>query len=125
MVFENRVWRKIFGPKRGEDGSWIKLPNDELHSLYSSHNIVRLIKSKRKRRAEHESRMGDGRGVYMVLVGRPEGKRPLRRPWHKWEDNINMDVRDIGIDGANWIRLAQDTVYWRAFVRKVMNLRVP
>jgi hypothetical protein len=84
-----------------------------------------MIKSRRIRWAGHVARMGDGRGVYMVLVGRPEGKRPLRRPWHKWEDNINMDVRDIGIDGANWIRLAQDTVYWRAFVRKVMNLRVP
>jgi hypothetical protein len=110
MVFENRVWRKIFGPKRGEDGSWIKLPNDELHSLYSSHNIVRLIKSKRKRRAEHESRMGDGRGVYRVLVVWHEGKRPLGRPRRRWEDNINMDLREIGIDVVNCIPLAQDRV---------------
>jgi hypothetical protein len=69
--------------------------------------------------------MGDGRGVYRVLVGRPERKRPLGKPRRRWEDNINMDLRDIGIDGANWIRLAQDRVRWRAFVSTVMNLRVP
>jgi hypothetical protein len=67
---------------------------------------------------------GEGRGAYRVLVGRPEGKRPLRRPRHRWEDNIRMDLREIGIDGANWIRLAQDRVQWRAFVNTVMNLRV-
>jgi hypothetical protein len=69
--------------------------------------------------------MGEGRGVYRVLVGRPEGKRPLRRPRRRWEDNINLDLREIGIDGANWIRLAQDRVQWRTFVNAVMNLRVP
>jgi hypothetical protein len=78
-VFENRVLR-IFGPKREEDGSWRKLHNDELQSLYSSPNIVRMIKSRRMRWAGHVARMGEGRGVYGVLVGRPEGKRPLRRP---------------------------------------------
>jgi hypothetical protein len=124
-VFENRMLRKIFGPKREEDGSWRKLHNDELHSLYSSLNIVRVIKSRRMRWAGHVARMWDGRGVYRVLVGRPEGKRPLGRPRHRLEDNIKMDLREIGIDGENWIQLAQDRVQWRAFVNTVMNLRVP
>jgi hypothetical protein len=66
-----------------------------------------------------------GRGVYRVLVGMPESKRPLGRPKHRWEDNIKIDRRDIGIDGANWIQLAQDRVQWRACVNTVMNLRVP
>jgi hypothetical protein len=102
-VFENRVVRMIFGPKREEDGSWIKLHNDELHSLYSSPNIVRVIKLRRLKWAGHVARMGEGRGVYRVLVGRSEGKRPLGRPRLRWEDNIKMDLREIGIDGANWI----------------------
>jgi hypothetical protein len=71
------------------------------------------------------ARMGEGRGVYRVLVERPEGKRPLGRPRRRWEDNIKMDLREIGIDGANWIRLAQDRVQWRVFVNTVMNPRVP
>jgi hypothetical protein len=90
-------------------GSWRKLHNDELHDLYSSPNIVMVIKSRRMRWAEHVARMDVGRSVY-------------RR---RWENNINMDLREIGIDGANWIRLAQDRVQWRAFVNTVMNLRVP
>jgi hypothetical protein len=69
--------------------------------------------------------MGEGRGVYRVLVGRPEGKRPLGRPWLRWEDNIKMDLKEIRIDVANWIRLAQDKVQWWVFVNTVMNLRVP
>jgi hypothetical protein len=100
------------------------LHNDELHSLYSSPNIVRVIKSRKMRWAGHVARM-EGRGVYRLLVGRPEGKRPLGRPRHRWEDNIQMDLREIGIDGANWIQLAQDRVQWRAFVDTMMNLRVP
>jgi hypothetical protein len=90
------VLRRTFGPKREEDGSWRKLHNDELHSLYSSPNIVRVIKSRRVRWAGHVARMGEGRGVYRVLVGRPEGKRPLGRPRRRWEDNIKMDLRGIG-----------------------------
>jgi hypothetical protein len=105
-VFENRMLRKIFGPKREEDGSWRKLYNDELHSLYSSPNIVGVIKLRRMRWAEHVGRMGDGRGFYRVLVGRPEGKKPLGRPKRRWEDYIKMDRREIGMDGANWIQLA-------------------
>jgi hypothetical protein len=89
-VFENRVLR-ICGPKREEDGSWRKINNDELHSLYSSSNIVRVIKSRRMRWAGHVARMGEGRGVYRVLVGRPESKRLLGIPRCRWEDNIEMD----------------------------------
>jgi hypothetical protein len=122
-VFENRVLRKIFEPKREEDGSWRKLHN-ECHSPYSSLNIVR-VKSRRTKWAGHMACMGEGRGVYMVLVGRSEGKRPLGRPRHRWEDNIEMDLREIGINGTNWIQLAQDRVQWRAFVNTVMNFRVP
>jgi hypothetical protein len=104
-VFENRVLRKIFGPKRGEDKSWRKLHNDELHSLYSSPNIVMAIKSRRMRWAEHVACMGEGRGIYRVLVGRPKSKRPLGRPRHRWENNIKLDLREIGINGVNWIRI--------------------
>jgi hypothetical protein len=119
------VLRKIFGPKREEDGSWRKLHNDELHSLYSSPNVVRVIKSRRMRWAGHVARIGEGRGVYRVLVRKLEGKRPLGRPRHRWEDNIKMYLRDIGIDGANWIRLDQDRVQWQDFVSTVMNLLFP
>jgi hypothetical protein len=124
-VFENRVLRRIFGPKREEDESWRKLHNDELHSLYSSLNIFGVIKSKRMRWAGHVARMGEGRGVYRILVGRPKGKRPLRRLRRRLEDNIKMDFREIGIDGSNWFQLARDRVQWRAFVKTVIDLRVP
>jgi hypothetical protein len=107
-VFENRALRRIFGPKREEDGSWRKFHNDELHNLYSSPNIVRVIKSRRMRWAGHVARMG--RGVYKVLVGRPEGKKPLGRRRRRWEDNIKIDLREIRIDEANWSQLAQDRV---------------
>jgi hypothetical protein len=123
--FENTVLRRIFGPKREEDGSWRKLHDDELHSLYSSPNIVRVITSRRMRSVGHVASMGERRCVYRVLVGKPEGKKPLGRRRHRWEDNIKLDLRDIGTDGANWIRLAQDRVQWRAFVNTVLNLRVP
>jgi hypothetical protein len=101
------------------------LHNDELHSLYSSLNIVRVIKSRGMRWAGHVARMGEGRGFYRILVGRPEGKRLLGRPRCMWENNNKMDLREIGIDGANWTQVAHDRVQWRAFVDTVMNLRVP
>jgi hypothetical protein len=123
-VFLRTVLR-IFGPKREVDGSWIKLHNDELHNLYSSPKIVRLIKSWRLRWAGHVARMGEGRCVYSVLVGRPKGKKPLERPRRRWKDNIRLDLREIRIDGANWIQLAQHRVQCRAFVNTVMDLRVP
>jgi hypothetical protein len=124
-VFEKRVLRRILGPKREEDRLWRKLHNDRLHSLYSSPIIVRVIKSRRMRWAGHVIHMGEGRGVYRTLVGRPEGKSPLERPRRRWEDNIKMDLREIRIDGVNWIRVVQDRVQSRAFVKTVMNLRVP
>jgi hypothetical protein len=103
---------------------WRKLHNDGLHILYFSPNIVRVIKSRRMRWAGHVARMGEGRGVYRVLVGRPECKRPLGRPRRRWEYSIKLDLREIGIDGANWIRLAQDRAQWGAFVKTVMKLWV-
>jgi hypothetical protein len=104
---------------------YLTLHNDELHDLYSSPNIVRAIKSRRMRWAGHVARMGEGIDVYRVLVGRPEGKRPLGRPRRTCENHIKLDLKEIGIDGANWIRLARDRVQWRAFVNTVTNLRVP
>ena len=92
-VFGNRVLRRIFGPKRDEvKGEWRKLHNEEHHSLYSSPNIVRVIKSRRMRWAGHVACMGERRGVYRVLVGKPEGKKPLGKPRSKWEDNIEMNL---------------------------------
>jgi len=95
-VFENRVLRGIFGAKRDEvTEEWRKLHNEELNDLYSSPNIVRVIKSKRMRWAEHVACMGERRGVYRVLVGKPEGKRPVGRPRRRWEDNIKMDLQEV------------------------------
>jgi hypothetical protein len=92
-VFENRVLRRIFGPKRDkETGEWRRLHNKELNDLYSSPNIFSVIKARRMRWAGHLARVGERRGVYRILVGRPEGRRPLGRPRHKWEGNIKMDL---------------------------------
>ncbi|KAJ4442380.1 hypothetical protein ANN_03966 [Periplaneta americana] len=111
--------------KRDEvTGEWRKLNNTELHALYSSPDIIRNIKSRRLRWAGHVARMGEYRNAYRVLVGRPEGKRPLGRPRRRWEDNIKMDLREVGYD-REWINLAQDRDQWRAYVRAAMNLRVP
>jgi hypothetical protein len=101
------------------------LHNDELHNLYSLPNIVRVIKSRRFRWDGQVACMGEGRPIYRFLVGRPERERPLGRPRGRWEDNIKMDLREMGIDEADLIWLAQDRVHWRAFVSTVMNLRVP
>jgi hypothetical protein len=100
-VFENRVLR-IFGPKRDEEtGVRRKLHNEELHNLYCSPSIIRMIKSRRMRLAGHVARMGEKRNAYRILVGKPEGKRPLGRPRRRWADNIKMDVREIGRDGLD------------------------
>jgi hypothetical protein len=104
-------------------GEWTKLHNEELHILYSS-NIIRQTKSRRMRWAEHVARMGEERNVYRVLMGKPEGKRPLGRPSHRWEDGIRMDLREIGWRSVDWIQLAQDRDRWRALVNTVMNLQV-
>jgi hypothetical protein len=107
-VFENRVLRIIFGPKRDEvTGGWRKLHNVELHGLYSSPSIIRVIKARRTRWAGHVACMGEVRGACNILVGRPEGKRPLGRPRCRWEDNIKMDLREIGFGDVDWIYLAR------------------
>jgi hypothetical protein len=124
-VFENRILRRIFVPKRDEvKGEWRKLHSEELHNLYSSPDIIRQVKSRRMRWAGHVARMREERKVYKVLVGKPEGRRPLGRPRRRWEDRIRMDLREIGSGGVDWIRLAQDRDRWRADVSAVMNLRV-
>jgi hypothetical protein len=125
-VFENRVLRRIFGPKRDEviEG-WRKLNNEELHNLYCSPSIIRIIKSRRMRWAGHVARMGEKRNSYMILVGKPKGKRLLRGPRRRWEDNIKIDGREIGWGGVGWIDLVQDRDQWRALVNTVMSLRVP
>ena len=125
-MFENRVLRRIIGSRRDEvTGEWIKLHSEELRDMYSSPIIFRVIKSRRMRCAGHVARMRERRGVYKILVGKPEGKRPLGRPRRRWEDNIKMDIQDVGYGGMNWIELGQDRYRWRAFVSTVMNLRVP
>jgi hypothetical protein len=125
-VFENGVLRRVFGPKRDEaTEEWRKLHNEDLHNLYSSPNIVRVIKSRRKRSAGRLARVGEERGVYRVLVETPEGNRPLGRPRHRWEDGIRMDLQVVGCGVVDWIGLAQDRDRWRALVKSVMSLRVP
>jgi hypothetical protein len=125
-VFENRVLRRIFGPKRdGVTEGWRKLHNEELHNLYSSPSIIRIIKLRRMRWVGHEARMGEKRNVYRLLVGKPEGKRPLGRPRRRWIDNIQMDLLEIGLSVVDWIGLAQDRYRWRAPAKAVMNLRAP
>jgi hypothetical protein len=124
-VFENRVLRRIFGPKRDEvTGKWRKLHDKELHILYSSPNIIRQIKSRRMWLAGHVARMGEERNVYRALMGKPEGKRPLERPRHRWEDGIRMDLGEIGWGSVDWLQLAQDRDRWWALVNMVMNLCV-
>jgi hypothetical protein len=109
-AFENRVLRRIFGPKRDEvTGEWRRLHNEELNDLYSSPTIIRVIKSRRMRWVGHVARMGEGRDIYRILVGRPEGRRPLGRPRRRLEDNIKIDLQEVGWGGAwtglIWLRI--------------------
>ena len=99
--------------------------NEELSDLYSLPNIVRVVKSRRMRCAEHVAHMGEGRGVHRVLVGKPEGKRPLMRPGHRWEDNIKMELQEVRGGCGDWMELAEDRDRWRTLVGTVRNLRVP
>ena len=125
-VFENRVLRKIFGPRRDvATREWRRLHNKELNDLYSSPNIVRVIKLRRMRWAGHVARMGEERGVYRVLVGKPEGRRPLGRPRRRWADNIRTDLQEVRCVYMDWIGLAQDRDRWRTLMSAVMNLWVP
>jgi hypothetical protein len=124
-MIEKRVLWRIFGPKReGLTGGWRKLHNEELHNLYSSPSIIRFIKSRRMRWAGQVARMGEKSNVYRLLVGKPEGKRPLGRPRRNWIDNIKMDILGIGFGVVDWIGLAQDRYRWRALVNSTMNFRV-
>jgi hypothetical protein len=126
IMFISNVSSNIFGPKRDEmTGGWRKLHDEELHGLYSLPSIVRVIKARRMRWAGHVARMGEVRGAYNILVGRPEGRRPLGRPRRRWDDNIKMDLREIGFGDVVWIHWAQDRDRWRTLVNTVMNLGVP
>jgi len=125
-VFENMVLRRIFGPRMDEEtGEWRRLHNEELNDLYCSPNIVRVIKSRRLGWAGHVARMGEEMGVYRVLVGKPEGRRQLRRPGRRWVDNIRTDLQEVGCGYMDWIGLAQDRDRWRKLESAVMNLWVP
>ena len=125
-VFGNMVLRGIFGPRRDEvTGEWRKLHKEKLNDLYSSPNIVRVIKSRRMSWAGHVAHMGEERGAYRVLVGKPEGKRPLGRPRRRWVNNIRLDLQKVGCGCMDCIGLAQDRDRWRTLVRAVMNFQVP
>ena len=125
-MFENMVLRRIFGPRGDEvTGEWRRLHNEELNDLYSSPYIVRVIESRRMRWAGHVARMGEERGVYRILVGKPEGRIPLGRPRCRWVDNISMDLQEVGCGYMDWIGLAQDKESCRTLVSVVMKLRVP
>jgi len=119
------VLRRMFGPRKEElTGEWRKLHNEELNNLNCTPNIVRVIKSGRMRWAGLVARMGEERGVYRVLVGKPEGRRPLRGPRRRRVDNIRMDFQEVGCGYMDWIGLAQDRNRWRTLVSAGMNLRV-
>jgi hypothetical protein len=119
------VLRRMFGPKRDEvTGEWRKLHNEELYNMYTSPDIIRQVKLRRVRWAGYVACMGEERKVYKVLVGKPKGKRPLERPRRSWEYGFRINMREIGLGGVDWIRLAQDRDRWRAVVSAVMNLRV-
>jgi hypothetical protein len=125
-VFENRVLRRVFGPKRDEvTGEWRKLHNEEVNDLYSLPIIVRVVKLRRMRWAGHVASMGEDRFMHRVLVGKPERKKPLGRPRRRWEDNIKMDVQEAGGGRGDWMELAQDRDRWRALVGTVRDFRVP
>jgi len=117
---------RVFEPNRDEvTGKWGKLHNVELSDLYSLPNIVRVVKSRRMRWEGHVARMGQGRVVHRILVRKPEGKRSLGRPRCRWEDNIKMDLQEVGGGCGDWIELTQDRDRWWALVSTVMNFRVP
>ena len=126
-VFSIFVFKaQIFLPRKNEvTGEWRRLHNEELNDLYSSPNIVWVIKSRRMRWAGRVARMGDKRGVYRVLVVKSAGKRPLERPRRRWVDNIRTELQEVGCGYMDWIGLAQDRDRWRTLVSAVMNLRVP
>jgi len=125
-VFENRVLRRIFGPKRDEvSGEWKKLHNEEINDLYCSPNIIWVIISRRMRWARHVACMGEKRVVCRVLVGKPEGRRPIGKRRRRWEGNIKLDLKEVECGGMDWIEVAKDRDRWRALLNVVLNIRVP
>jgi hypothetical protein len=125
-VFENRVLRRIFGPKRDEvTGEWRKLHNEELHDWYSSPSIIRIIKSRGMKWTGHVARIGEKRNAYRLLVRKPERKSLLGRPRCRWVDNIRMGLGEVGWGDVDWIGLAKDRNRWRALVNSLLNLQVP
>jgi len=125
-VFENMVLRRIFGPRRDEvTGEWRRLHDEDLNGLYSSPNIVRVIKSRIMRWARHVACMGEEGGGVQGLAGETGGKEPLGRPRRGWVDNIRMDLQEVGYGYMDWIGPAYDRDRWRTLVSAVMNLRVP
>ena len=124
MLFRS-ILRRIFGPKRDANGEWRRLHNEKLHTLYRSTNIVRVTKYKRLRWAGLVVRMKEGRSAFKILTSKPTGKRSLGRPRRRWEDNIRMDLKEIGINAGNWVDSAQNRNYWKALVNAASNLRVP
>jgi hypothetical protein len=122
----NRALRRIFGPKKDEvTGGWRKLHNEELHNLYSSPSIIRMMKSRMMRWTGHVAQMAEKWNAYRIFVRKPDGKRPLGRQRRRWVDNIKMELRETRWGDMDWIDLAQDRDQWRALVNAVMNLRVP
>jgi hypothetical protein len=126
VLFENRVLRRIFGPKRAEVmAGWTKLHNEELHDLYFLQSIIRMIKSMKIRWVGHVARMGEKRNMYRLLVGKQEGKESTRKTRCRWVDNIKMGLVEIGWDAVDWLGLAQDREKFGALMNVVMNLQVP
>ena len=125
-MFEKSVLRRTFVPKRVKvKREWRKLHDNELNDLYCSPNSVRVIKLRRMRWTGHVASMGERRSAYKVLVGKPEGKRPLGRPRRRWESNIKMDLQEVGCGGVDWNELDQDRDRWRALLNVIKTLRVP
>ena len=112
---------RIFGPKKGENEEWRRLHKGELHCLYCSPNIVRVIKSRRLSWAGHVARMEEGSSVFKIVSLQPAGKRPLGRPRRRWQENIKFDLREMGINTSNWVDLAQDRIFWRDLLNAVLN----
>jgi hypothetical protein len=120
------VLRRIFRVKRDEIISvWRKLHNKELHNLYSSSNVIRIIKSRKMKWAGNVARIREKKNSYKIFVRKPERNRPIGRPRRRWQDNIKMDLREIGWGGMDWIDLAQDMEQWKTLVNTVMNIQVP
>jgi hypothetical protein len=125
-VFESRVLRRMFGPKRDEvTGEWRKLRQEKLSDLYCSPSIIWVIRLRRMRWVDHIAPMGRGEACSEIVMGKPEGKRPVGRNRHRWENYIKMDVNKVGDGGIQWIELAQDRGRWRALVNAVIIFLVP